>query len=49
LQEITNQSWDVKKMQQHLSEALNDAIHDWLMKGNEKCIELFETYCIEIK
>jgi BirA family biotin operon repressor/biotin-[acetyl-CoA-carboxylase] ligase len=49
LQEITNQSWDVKKMQQHLSEALNDAIQDWLMKGDEKCIELFETYCIEIK
>jgi BirA family biotin operon repressor/biotin-[acetyl-CoA-carboxylase] ligase len=49
LQEITNQSWDVKKMQQHLSDALNDAIHDWLLKGNEKCIELFETYCIEIK
>jgi BirA family biotin operon repressor/biotin-[acetyl-CoA-carboxylase] ligase len=49
LQEITNQSWDIKKMQEHLSEALNDAIHDWLMKGDEKCIELFETYCIEIK
>ena len=49
LQEITNQSWDVKKMQQHLSDALNNAIHDWLMKGDEKCIELFETYCIEIK
>jgi BirA family biotin operon repressor/biotin-[acetyl-CoA-carboxylase] ligase len=49
LQEITNQSWDIKKMQEHLSDALNDAIHDWLLKGNEKCIELFETYCIEIK
>jgi len=49
LQEITNQSWDLKKMQQHLSEALNNAIHDWLMKGDEKCIKLFETYCIEIK
>ena len=35
LQEITNQSWDIKKMQQHLSEALNNAIHDWLQFGEE--------------
>jgi BirA family biotin operon repressor/biotin-[acetyl-CoA-carboxylase] ligase len=49
LQEITNQSWDVKKMQQHLSDALNNAIKDWLLKGDEKCIELFDSFCIEIK
>ena len=49
LQEITNQRWDLKKMQQHLSDALNNAIKDWLLKGDEKCIELFDSFCIEIK
>jgi BirA family biotin operon repressor/biotin-[acetyl-CoA-carboxylase] ligase len=48
LQEITNQSWDVKKMQQHLSEALNMAIQDWLMKGDEKTVEALDALCIEI-
>jgi BirA family biotin operon repressor/biotin-[acetyl-CoA-carboxylase] ligase len=48
LQEITNQSWDVKKMQQHLSEALNIAIQDWLMKGDEKTVEALDALCIEI-
>ena len=49
LQEITNQSWDLKKMQQHLSEALNIAIQDWMMEGDEKTIQAFDALCIEIK
>ena len=49
LQEITNKSWDVKQMQQHLSEALNIAIQDWMMEGDEKTIQAFNALCIEIK
>jgi BirA family biotin operon repressor/biotin-[acetyl-CoA-carboxylase] ligase len=49
LQEITNKSWDVKKMQKHLSEALNMAIQDWLIKGDEKTVEALNALCIEIK
>ena len=49
LQEITNQSWDVKKMQQHLSEALTTAIQNWLTEGDEKTIEALNALCIEIK
>jgi len=48
LQEITNKSWDVKQMQKHLSEALNMAIQDWLMKGDEKTLEALDALCIEI-
>ena len=48
LQEITNKSWDVKKMQAHLNEALNMAIQDWLMKGDEKTLEALDALCIEI-
>jgi BirA family biotin operon repressor/biotin-[acetyl-CoA-carboxylase] ligase len=48
LQEITNQSWDVKKMQQHLSEALNDAIHDWLQFGEEATLKSLEQHIIEL-
>jgi len=48
LQEITHQSWDVKKMQQHLSEALTDAIRDWLIVGDEKTIEALDALCIVI-
>ena len=48
LQEITNQSWDVKKMQQHLSEALTTAIQNWLTEGDEKTIEALNALCIEI-
>ncbi|MEY4098683.1 MAG: hypothetical protein RL170_1527, partial [Bacteroidota bacterium] len=33
LQEITNQIWDLKKMQKHLSEALTTSIQNWLMQG----------------
>ena len=49
LQEISNQSWDVKKMQQHLSEALTTAIQNWLTEGDEKTIEALNALCIEIK
>ncbi len=49
LQEITNQSWDLKKMQKHLSEALTTAIRNWIVEGDEKTIEAFDAECIEIK
>jgi BirA family biotin operon repressor/biotin-[acetyl-CoA-carboxylase] ligase len=48
LQEITNKSWDVKQMQQHLSEALNDAIHDWLQFGEEATLKTLEQHIIEL-
>jgi BirA family biotin operon repressor/biotin-[acetyl-CoA-carboxylase] ligase len=48
LQEITNQSWDIKKMQQHLSEALNDAIQDWLQFGEEATLKTLEQHIIEL-
>jgi BirA family biotin operon repressor/biotin-[acetyl-CoA-carboxylase] ligase len=49
LQEITNQIWDLKKMQKHLSEALTTAIQNWLLEGAEKTIQAFDELCIEIK
>ena len=48
LQEITNQSWDIKKMQEHLSEALNNAIHDWLQFGEEATLKTLEQHIIEL-
>ena len=48
LQEITNQSWDIKKMQEHLSDALNDAIHDWLQFGEEATLKTLEQHIIEL-
>ena len=48
LQEITNQSWDLKKMQKHLSEALTTAIQNWLLEGDEKTIQALNALCIEI-
>jgi hypothetical protein len=36
-------------MQKHLSEALTMAIQGWLLEGDEKTIQAFETECIEIK
>ena len=48
LQEITNQNWDLKKMQKHLSEALTTSIKNWLMQGDEKTIQALNTLCIEI-
>jgi len=49
LQEITNQIWDLKKMQKHLSEALTKAIQSWILEGDEKTIQAFDAHCIEIK
>ena len=48
LQEITNLNWDIKQMQQHLNEALTNAIQDWLIKGDEKTMEALDALCIEI-
>lgn len=48
LQEITNQIWDLKKMQKHLSEALTTSIQNWLTEGDEKTIEALNALCIEI-
>ena len=48
LQEITNQSWDVKKIQQHLSKALNNAIQDWLQFGEEATLKTLEQHIIEL-
>lgn len=48
LQEITNQSWDIQKLQALLSEALNNAIQDWLIKGDGKTMEALDALCIEI-
>jgi BirA family biotin operon repressor/biotin-[acetyl-CoA-carboxylase] ligase len=48
LQEITNQNWDVKQMQKHLSEALTTSIQNWLTEGDEKTIEALNALCIEI-
>jgi BirA family biotin operon repressor/biotin-[acetyl-CoA-carboxylase] ligase len=48
LQEITNKSWDVKKMQQHLSEALSNAIQDWLQLGEAATLNQLEQYIIEL-
>jgi BirA family biotin operon repressor/biotin-[acetyl-CoA-carboxylase] ligase len=49
LQEITNQYWDLKKMQTHLSEALTKSIQNWILEGDEKTIQAFDELCIEIK
>ncbi len=48
LQEITNQSWDVKKLQTHLSEALNMAIQDWMQFGEEATFKVLEQNIIEL-
>jgi hypothetical protein len=49
LQEITNQIWDLQKMQKHLSQALTTSIQNWLIEGDEKTIEALNALCIEIK
>jgi len=49
LQAITNKNWDLKQMQQHLSEALTNSIQNWLIEGDEKTIQTFDDQCIEIK
>lgn len=48
LQEITKQSWDLKKMQQHLSAKLTNAIQDWLQLGDEATLKDLEQNCIEL-
>ena len=48
LQEITNKSWDLKKMQQHLSDALNMAIQDWMQFGEEATLKVLEQYIFEL-
>ena len=49
LQEITNKNWDLKIMQEHLSEALTTAIQNWIVEGDEKTIQAFDALCIEVK
>jgi len=48
LQEITNKIWDVKTMQQHLSEALSNAIQNWLQLGEAATLNQLEQYVIEL-
>jgi BirA family biotin operon repressor/biotin-[acetyl-CoA-carboxylase] ligase len=48
LQEITNQSWDLKTMQQHLNEALNIAIQDWLQLGEAATLKNLEQHIIKL-
>lgn len=48
LQEITNKSWDLKEMQQHLSAALNMAVQDWLQLGEAATLKVLEQNIIEL-
>ena len=48
LQEITNKIWDLKQMQQHLSEALSNAIQNWLQLGKAATLNQLEQYVIEL-
>lgn len=48
LQEITKQSWDLKTMQQHLTDALNIAIQDWMQLGAAATLKLLEQHIIEL-
>jgi BirA family biotin operon repressor/biotin-[acetyl-CoA-carboxylase] ligase len=48
LQEITKQSWDIKTMQQHLNEALNIAIQDWLQLGEAATLKNLEQHIIKL-
>ena len=49
LKQITGLDWDILSLQEALSKALTKSIQDWLMMGEEKTIEAFDTLCIEIK
>jgi len=49
LQQITQQNWDLKKMQSHLNNALKKEIQQWLMVGAEKTMQKFNAFCIEVK
>ena len=48
LQEITNKIWDLKQMQQHLSEALSNAIQNWLQLGEAATLNQLEQYVIDL-
>jgi hypothetical protein len=48
LQEITKQSWDLKTMQQHLTDALNRAIQDWMQLGAAATLKVLEQNIIEV-
>ena len=48
LQEITNKIWDLKQMQQHLSEALSNAIQNWLQLGEAATLNQLEQFVIEL-
>jgi BirA family biotin operon repressor/biotin-[acetyl-CoA-carboxylase] ligase len=48
LQEITNKSGDIKTMQQHLNEALSNAIQGWLQLGEAATLNQLEQYIIEL-
>ena len=49
LKQITGRDWDILSLQEALSKALTKSIQDWLMEGEEKTIELFDTFCIDKK
>ena len=49
LKQITGLDWDILSLQEALSKALTKSIQDWLMMGEEKTIEAFDTLCIAIK
>lgn len=49
LKQITGLNWDILSLQEALSKALTKSIQDWLMMGEEKTIEAFDTLCIAIK
>lgn len=49
LKQITGLDWDILSLQEALSKALTKSIQDWLMIGEEKTIEAFDTLCIAIK
>ena len=49
LKQITGLDWDILSLQETLSKALTKSIQDWLMEGDEKTFQAFDTLCIEIK
>ena len=49
LKQITGRDWDILSLQKELSKALTQSIQDWLMEGEEKTIEQFDTFCIDKK
>ena len=49
LKQITGLDWDILSLQEALSKALTKSIQDWLMEGDEKTFQAFDTLCIEIK